>query len=125
MRKIEKSCKTCKWYKTLFGAEYCARDIKLEWEAPKEHNKYEMICDRYLSKKASCEEQVQYLRNHYEKQIEVEEWNNEEEEVDEFMREKCSPYEIFKIKQYIKKSIAKRSKFIDKYPALNPSPPSK
>ncbi len=41
------------------------------------------------------------------------------------MREYCAPSEIYKIKQYIKKIIGKRSEFLDKYPILNPSPPSK
>lgn len=88
--------------------------------------KHEMICDRFLPKNASFEEQMKYLRDQHEKEVRLDLWEEKEEEDDDlYMGLGLSKSEIFRLKRERKISIASRKEFIDKFPILNPSPPNK
>ena len=121
---MEKKCSNCYRFRKLFGAEYCTYydTPKNFWEGRKNRN--EIICNYYLPKNASFEEQMKYLIKHREKQVELEIWDDNEEE-DEKLTALSTPSERFRIKQERKKGMIYKNKFISKYPVLNPTPPSK
>lgn len=122
---MKKKCENCYYYHTFLGAEYCSLDVgKKFWE--ERLKKYEIMCDRFILKNASHQEQMEYLRKQHEKQVKFDLWEEEEEEDDDpYMRSELSKSEISRLKRERKISIVKRKKFIDKYPILNPSPPKK
>jgi hypothetical protein len=117
---MEKKCENCFYYRSFLGTEYCSLDVgKKFWEERKK--KYELMCDRYLSKRASFEEQIEYVKKQNATAVKIDNWEEKEEE-EEFWGD-YSPSEIYRMKQEKKISIANRSEFINKYNSLNPTYP--
>ncbi|MHA2179979.1 MAG: hypothetical protein ACXAAH_01000 [Promethearchaeota archaeon] len=117
---MEKKCENCYCYKNFLGAEYCLFDVQTAWWE-EQRKKLEFVCDRFLSKNASFEEQCKYLRNQHEKHKILDIWEDPSEEDEISVHLGFSLSEIYRMKKEREKGIVNRNEFISKYPILNPS----
>lgn len=69
---MDKKCENCYWYRQLLGGEYCSLDAQLREDKRK---KYEIMCNRFISKNASFGEQVNYVKKHRRKDIKLQIWD--------------------------------------------------
>ena len=110
----------------MVGTKYYLFDARTkDWD--ERRKQYEIMCDQFLSKNASFEEHIEFLKKHHAKNIKVVLWDDkDEEEYNEYKIYKSMGYfpsEIYSLMQEWKRTIKKNKKFIDKYPILNATPP--
>ncbi|MFX1525838.1 MAG: hypothetical protein ACFFCC_20200 [Promethearchaeota archaeon] len=123
---MKKKCDNCAHYHHFLGAEYCLFDKDTDfWEIRRKD--YELMCDRFISKNSSFEEEMEYLKKRRSNSVKIELWKEPtEEEKEEEELGLCaglSKSDIYEARESQKARIAIDSEFIKKYPVLNPDYP--